>query len=198
MKKLVATLIYLICVPVWINAQTIVKMPVTQNPLFEVFTENLTAIFPEEGGEMELGADLVIKGGSGTYSYLWTDASGEILSHEGTLTVTTPGRYLLTVSDTCDCETTVAYDVTTTSVESVVKDETAIFPNPTDGFVEIKGNDIIRVVAVDMSGRMAALYQALPGQSLHEADFSKLTPGVYLLTLTDARNQSYAHRLIRK
>ena len=185
---------------VWLSAssQSIVKIPVNQNPMFEVSTNSLDVNFPEDSGDMVLGADIVIKGGSGVYRYVWTDAAGNELGRDSSLSITSPGTYILTVTDTCDCEQIVVFRALTASVDLVNNADFTISPNPTYGYIRIEGFDPCQIVAVDMSGHIAALINNEFSKPMNEADFSFLSPGVYLLTLTDAYNKSVAYRLIKK
>lgn len=180
-----------------LNAQTIVEMSVNQNPLFEVSTNSVNAVYPEEGGSMTLGADLVIAGGSGNYTYRWYDAAGNELGDGPTLTVDGEGKYLLDVSDECDCLQTVEFNVETASVKSVEGNIFRITPNPTEGYVEFGGIGAMQVCLTSMTGQLVAVLN-YDGQPMTSADLSFLTKGTYILTLTDVNGKTQVCKLIKK
>lgn len=185
----------------WLSAssQSIVKIPVNQNPVFEVSTNLLDVTFPEGAGEMVLGGEIVVKGGSGDYRYVWTDNNGNELGTTPSLSIDRTGTYLLTITDTCDCEQTVTFNVATSSINTITTSASlSISPNPTDGYIRIEGFEPCQIVAVDMAGHMAALISNDDMRPIHETNLSFLSPGLYILTLTDARGNSVACRLIKK
>ena len=65
-------------------AQTIVRMPVKQNPIFAVSTNKVELTMPTDGGGVILGGNVVIEGGSGNYSYRWYSPDGKELGNEPT------------------------------------------------------------------------------------------------------------------
>lgn len=184
----------------WLSAssQSIVRIPVVQNPVFEVSTNHLDVTFPEGSDEMVLGAEIVIKGGSGEYRYLWTDHNGKELGNTASLAIESTGTYYLTITDTCDCEQQVTFNVATSSIHLVNASALSISPNPTDGYIRIEGFEPCQIVAVDMSGHIAAFINHDDLSCITEADLSFLSPGLYILTLTDIYNNSVAYRLIKK
>jgi hypothetical protein len=179
MTKLYATLLLsLTALPLF--SQSVVTMPVRQNPVFEVSTDKVDVTVPDTADEILLGGDLVIKGGSGEYRFNWTDGKGSYLADTPELAVTSPGTYLLTISDTCECSHTVEFSVATAGVDEI-----------TDGF------EPVRITVVDMSGRMVALFTAPEGFTLADPDLSNLPSGIYILTLTDASGRNVTSRIIR-
>ncbi|MDE6078163.1 MAG: T9SS type A sorting domain-containing protein [Muribaculaceae bacterium] len=198
MKKYLLSILTLALSWTAASSQSIVSIPVNQNPLFEVFTNNLEMAYPDDMTDLILGADIVIKGGSGTYEYLWLDSDGNQLGTDPTLTVSGEGKYILTVSDTCDCEQTVTFNITSAAVDEVSAAGIGIFPNPTTGYVRIEGFQPFQIVAMDMSGHIAALINSEDGQSIQEADFSSLPSGIYLLTLSDGHGKKTVCRIIKK
>ena len=162
-------------------AQTIVRMQIQQNPPFSVVAPTLTITMPDEG--IELGADVVVTGGSGNYSYLWLDAAGRTLGTEPTLLVTLPGTYTLRVSDECQCEHQVVFDITSSALSTIYDSEAfRFYPNPTHGEVWLRGGSGIRqIAAIDMHGRLRKVATCGEGQSLTRFDLSTLPAGSYLL-----------------
>ncbi len=197
MKKILTAAAFVIACACGCAAQTIVNMPVAQNPLFEVSTNSVTVSIPDNGGAT-LGGDLAITGGSGSYTYRWYNNSGATLGSSSTLEVSGPGTYLLDIDDTCDCRQTVTFNVATAGLDDVALDSFSISPNPTDGLVEIRGFEAMQICAVSLSGKMVALIVSEDGAPIADADFSSLASGTYILCLTDRAGNNVSTKLIKK
>lgn len=179
------------------GAQSIVKMPVVQNPLFEVSTDKVEVSMPGDGGGIMLGGNLVITGGSGSYAYSWHTPEGAVLGTESTYYAETPGVYMLDITDSCDCRQTVEFNLASAGIESAEIEGLKIGPNPTDGVIYISGIEVVRVSAVDMSGRLSAVVES-NGEALESVDLTSLASGSYVLTLGCADGTTVTHRIIRK
>lgn len=178
-------------------AQSIVEINVDQNPVFEVSTNVVNATFPEDGGTMTLGADLVITGGSGNYAYRWYTPEGVELGNESTISVENEGAYKLDVTDECDCLQTVEFNVSTASVNDIRANVFHITPNPAESIVEFGGIQAEQMALTSMNGQLAAVISA-SGATFDKADVSFLAPGTYIVTLTDALGKIYTSKLIKK
>lgn len=176
-------------------AQTIVRMPVKQNPLFAVSTNKVELTMPAGGGGLILGGNVVIEGGSGNYSYRWYSPTGTELGTESTCQVNEAGTYMLDVTDSCDCLQTVEFNLASAGIGSTEVEGMKIGPNPTSGVIYISGFDAVRVAAIDMSGRLAAVAEG-DGTALESVDFSGLAQGEYILTLADGDGRMVTHRII--
>lgn len=196
MKRIVIAAITLVAAVCGCTAQSVVKMNVAQNPLFEVSTNYVTVSVPDSDSAV-LGGDLVIAGGSGNYTYRWYDAAGAQLGTEPTLAITHGGVYYLDVKDTCDCLQTVQFNVQTAGIDGVLSQDFTITPSPTDGLIAIRGIDCVQLAVTDMSGRMRMLVDR-QGDTIAEADLSALGHGQYIVTVTDAAGRSAAAIIIRK
>lgn len=181
-----------------VSSQTLVSIPVNQNPIFEVSTNRLDIAFPEGASELVLGADIVVKGGSGIYRYQWSDTAGNELGNEPYLPISESGIYLLTISDTCDCEQEVTFNIGTASVDSIDASTLKIYPNPTVGYIRIDGFEPCQIVVLDMTGHIVALINNENNQTIYEADLSHLPSGLYLLNLTDVYHNNVVYRLLKK
>ncbi|MCM1110784.1 MAG: T9SS type A sorting domain-containing protein [Clostridium sp.] len=178
------------------SAQTLVTIPVGQNPPFEVSTNHVAVAGAE--GSVILGGDLVVAGGSGQYTYRWYDADNRDLSVSPTLTVSKPGCYNLDITDACDCLQTVVFDVSTsTALDLTGADQILLTPNPTDGPVSVRGFEPVQIAAVNMAGQMVFLLDSDSGL-LTDIDFSPLQPGQYVVTLTDRNRRTVVTRLVKK
>lgn len=71
-------------------------------------------------------------------------------------------------------------------------------PNPADGIVEIEGFEPRQITLVDMSGRMVAFKAGSYGSPLCSFDVSTLSPGQYIVCMTDGYGRKATARLIRK
>lgn len=164
-----------------LKAQTVIRMPIQQNPPFSVIAPSLSIVLPDDG--ITLGADVVVTGGSGNYSYSWLDANGQVLSTEPTLHVTTPGNYTLRVNDECQCELQVTFNLTSSALASIYASEALrIYPNPTHGEVWLSARSgIVQIAAIDMHGRLQRVAACPQQEELTRFDLSKLPAGNYIL-----------------
>ena len=197
-KSIVATIMFA-AASCLCSAQSVVKIPVAQNPLFEVSTNNVAVSIPDGDSGATLGGDLVVTGGSGHYTYRWYDASNANLGSDATLSILTPGIYYLDINDTCDCLQTIEFNVTTASLDAVSMSQAiTITPNPTSGPIEIDGIDAVQIAIVSMAGRMEALIVSHDGTPIHSADLGSLAHGQYIVTLTDAQGTTSVCKLLKK
>lgn len=180
------------------GAQTIVRMPVEQNPLFEVSTSKVEISMPEDGGGVVLGGNVVVTGGSGEYAYRWYTPQGKELGTESTCMAESAGVYMLDITDSCDCRQTVEFNLTAASIEDAEVSTLHIGPNPTSGVVYIEGFDAVRIAAVDMSGRLVSVKESAGGFPITDADFTALSQGEYILTLVAADGTKAVSRLIKR
>lgn len=196
MKKLILSIALTFAAVFGCQAQSLVKMPVAQNPLFEVSTNEVN-VSAGDAPEVTLGGDLVVKGGSGSYVYRWYNNAGNNLGTDATLCVSTPGAYFLDIKDTCDCLQTVRFNVTNAGVNVITADALRLSPNPTDGPVEVAGFDAVQIAVVAMSGQMVALID-MDGEPVRSFDLSNLPAGQYIATLSDAEGHTAVARIIKK
>lgn len=199
MKKILTVTILFTSAILGCNAQSVVKIPVTQNPLFEVSTNKVAVSVPDGDTGAALGGDLVVSGGSGHYTYRWYDTAEATLGTEATLSVLSPGTYYLDIKDTCDCLQTVEFNVSIASIDDIETVQKSITPNPTGGPVEITGFDAIQITAVSMAGHMVMLFNSPDGITpIRYADFSSLPHGQYIITLTDISGATTVEKLLKK
>lgn len=181
MKKLVLLLYMLVGVVLSVRSQAVINMPFTQNPALTVSTQSAFLAFQEPG--MELGADLVITGGSGTYRYRWT-SNGAELGTEPTLYVTAMGVYSLEIFDTCDCEQTVTFHVNDGSgIESLEASACKVYPNPAADYLIVEsgtGKEMKQVSLVAANGQLVKVFADVWG-SKTMLSLDGIAPGQYLL-----------------
>lgn len=97
MKQAFAILFTLILCLTHATAQSVVTIPLRQNPPLCVIAETVTVDLPST--PITIGADVTVSGGDGTYTYKWTDSQGTVIGSASTLTITTPGEYYFQVTD---------------------------------------------------------------------------------------------------
>ncbi|MFG6396556.1 MAG: T9SS type A sorting domain-containing protein [Muribaculaceae bacterium] len=198
MKRILTAGVLSVAVALGCAAQAIVRMPVEQNPLFEVSTSKVEIAMPEEGGGVLLGGNVVVTGGSGVYTYRWYTPQGKELGTESTCMAETPGVYMLDITDGCDCLQTVEFNLTSASIDGAEIATLHIGPNPTSGVVYIEGFNAVRIAAVDMAGRLVSVVESIGGQHITDADYSALPQGEYILTLASADGAKAVYRLIKR
>lgn len=166
------------------GAQTIVDLQFKQNPLFSVSTNKVNAAL-SDFNSLTLGADLTISGGSGSYTYLWTDTDGEKLGAESTLEVSTPGTYLLTVSDLCDCKQIVEFNIESAGIEAMeIPDvELKLIGN----ILLINGSEAKQVTLFSTNGAMT--YLSVPATPASQFSLASLEPGIYVIQVVLANGK---------
>lgn len=179
------------------GAQSVVEVVVPQNPLFEVSTNVVNTGFNDSSATLTIGGNIVVKGGSGTYTYRWYTPSGNELGTDRTLTVDAVGKYLLDISDSCDCMQTIEFNVETNSVGTVEDRTVTVTPNPTSGYVEFTGFEAAQLTATNMAGQLSLLIDG-DGRVFSSANLSALAPGAYILILTDSEGKTFSSKIIRK
>ena len=197
MKSFVITSILFISITLTGHPQSIVTIPIEQNPLFEVSTNRVNISGVDLSQRLVLGGDIVVKGGSGHYTYHWHTPAGASVGTSQTITISSPGTYLLDITDTCDCMQTVDFNIESSGLSRNEMTQCAITPNPTAGPVKITGFNPVQISVVNMSGQLETLID-LNGAIIHDADFSNFSKGIYILTLTDREGKISVTRLIKK
>ncbi len=152
---------------------------VTEHPLPQVFLGKDTLICA--------GDSLLLDGGAGFFSYLWSTASTT-----RTIFVKNSGTYGVAVMDTNGC---IGYDTIIVTVDTCIgiheisNGVLTIFPNPTVGKVFINVGDMnLKSVTIELIGiRGELLYSnkvAIIDKSIKYLDLSAYTKGIYYLKIT--------------
>ena len=85
-----------------------------------------------------------------------------------------------TTSAGCDSTTYLYVIVTQTGTDDIIESANLqIYPNPTTGFVNIVGSDVIRVEVLDAVGRMVMIVE-----NSNTIDMSSLSTGAYMLRIS--------------
>lgn len=172
-----------------VNAQSLIRIPFEQNPPLVVSTESVNVTLPDGG--IELGADIVIEGGDGLYSYIWT-LDNEQVGTEATLFVTKFGTYYLEITDGKGCKRSVKFLVVDpTGIEAEQASLLSVYPTLTRGEVNIEFSldDVLNQISViSMDGKLVRVYNTASlgqtGEKLVRIDLTGLSKGRYLLVCT--------------
>lgn len=135
MKKLITSLFLIagLC----LYAQTYVKIPFNQR---QVFTVSADSVFKsiDQGNVLELGTDIEISGGSGSYSFIWSSGS-TVLGTSLVLNVNAVGEYVLNINDGSGCQTRVIYQVkVNTGIDNPESSQLSVYPLPASQFVFVR------------------------------------------------------------
>ncbi len=176
-KFLSSMMVMAIAIAPRLCAQTIINLDFKQNPIFEVSTNNVDTALPDDGTPLTLGADLTVAGGSGVYTYSWTNAQGTQLGQESALTIDAPGSYILTVSDQCNCSQEVRFNVESAGIDAATISGISLTVHGSD--IIIEGTEAIQASLFTPAGTMTALHT--PAMPTNTVSFSNTASGVYLL-----------------
>ncbi|MBS1623455.1 MAG: M4 family metallopeptidase [Bacteroidetes bacterium] len=141
-------------------------------------------------------SSVVLDAGSGYTSYAWnTGATSR------TITVTTAGTYVVTVTTGTGCTLTTAPLTIGYPTGVISPDQHAIkvYPVPSSDrvIVEMDGAEYAAVDITDLTGRLVAT-QPVSG-TRQSVNISTLESGIYMLTLKDANNSTrYTTRIIKQ
>lgn len=159
-KRNVSIFLFIAVFSLATHAQTVLKIPFNQPTVFSVTPSSIFTLLPETGN-IRLGLDAKISGGSGKYTYQWT--SGEqTLGTESTLTVDKAGIYLLLVKDEKGCQSSILYTVTgSAALTDAKKQNLKVWPNPSKGPVSIQTKtmtELENIILLTPDGKTIANY----------------------------------------
>jgi hypothetical protein len=179
------------------SAQTSLQFTVNQQPLLIVDAGKDSTVIV--GNTIRLGGNIVAAGGSGTYTYKWTPATGldSPTIARPLATVNATITYSVEVSDGSSCNrssqiTLIANQITAVSdLENVF--EITVSPNPTTGLLLIRSQKIlvdkqIQLELFDPQGRMIKQITLSGGRKLNESIIlSTSAKGIYILKLKSSK-----------
>lgn len=142
-----------------VNAQTVINISFTQYPPLKANAQTVSVEVPAEG--ITIGSDVSVEGGDGSYTYKWTNAAGQTLSTEKTLTIVQGGDYYLVVADGHQCQVSVHFVVTAT-----------------EGIAPIQMEGVSQIRLFNTKGQLVKT-------TTSTADYAEgLAPGTYVLCCT--------------
>ncbi|MBN1112944.1 MAG: T9SS type A sorting domain-containing protein [Bacteroidales bacterium] len=127
---------------------------------------------------------LIVSGGTGDYTYTWTDTLGISVTQSN---LPKAGTYTLTITDENACAVSYSNIVvpdTTVNALPIIKMASKtlqVYPNPTKGELTVSSADILdKITLVDLSGR-SLLQKKNIGESKITLNISTLPTGIYLI-----------------
>lgn len=128
--------------------QTVVKIPFKQAASFSVQPQS---VYKSLETSIDLGLEIEILGGSGSYSFSWVH-DGLVIATTPTTTISKTGTYYLTIADGEGCESTVTYSISDgASIEDQFEEkEFTIYPNPAKEIIFIKKPEFSKISKVEI------------------------------------------------
>ncbi len=166
------------------HSQTVIEFVLVQKEVFVVEPRESYYAY-QQGENLLLGSELEIHGGSGSYSFSWSN-DGANLSNEPTFTATEEGTYFLAVNDGENCEAIAVFHVGITDlIETNNEFEIKLYPNPTKNLCYItypldKLPDILSIYTLE--GQLIEILNQSGNRSqTYCFDASRLPSGHYLV-----------------
>lgn len=137
-----------------------------------------TVVVPTIGGASTGEIDLTVSGGVAPFVYSWSGPGGFSSSDED-LTGLPIGTYTVTVTDQyCGIATVevVVGELNDASVIEAPLFELSVYPNPTNGLIFIKSNEVLEIVVYNVVGEVI-----LSLKNPSQIDLSGQATGIYML-----------------
>ncbi|MBK9191385.1 MAG: T9SS type A sorting domain-containing protein [Crocinitomicaceae bacterium] len=131
--------------------------------------------------------DLTVTGGTGPYTFDWTDG-GTFSATTEDLTGLAEGAYDVTVTDANGCTTTAQVIVgSQVGVNENDQFSFTVYPNPTSGMITIKVNstDVNAIRISDATGRVVMVVNDASSQT--EIDLSAMQRGIYFVEILNGK-----------
>ncbi len=131
--------------------------------------------------------DITVTGGSGPYTFNWTNAAGQNIGNTEDLSGLFAGTYFVEIKDANGCVLAnegIVVDNTSSAVEPVWLRGAVLRPNPTNGVAQIVFSELpasdMQVIVADAAGRVV---KTLPTtqQAVVRLDCSELPGGIYMV-----------------
>jgi hypothetical protein len=144
-----------------------------------------------------------VSGGAPPYTYLWSGPDSFSANTQDIDYLVNRGTYHVTVTDVFGCEGTdssvVAGSVTVQEINAL--NTLVLFPNPSDGRVFLKGDDLDQskytVSVYSMVGKQLFMKEVdLSNQYDRVFDLSHLNPGLYFVTVSTGNTEQKTLKLI--
>lgn len=140
-------------------------------------------------------------GGTEPYTYIWSDADGNVVSTDEDLIDVFAGEYNLVVSDAigCSLELDFIIEVSTSTGEIEDEYEWTISPNPASAMLKLEYNgfDMKAVQLYDIQGRRHDLSMALTGGE-QMIDVGQLLSGIYLIAIQTTDGKLLTRRFVKQ
>lgn len=142
--------------------------------------------------------DINISGGTPPYSFSWMTEDEEFSTEED-LELLFPGIYSVLITDSQGCtfvSDSIRLDAITSSNDRYASDNLELYPNPTKGFIRIDHHDIQSFdfyEIYDVHGKRLTQDECRD----ESIDLNFLTPGLYLIHVTDNSGKSASRLFIK-
>lgn len=135
-----------------------------------------------------LGAiDITVTGGSGSYTFVWTNAAGQIIGNTEDLSGLSAGTYFVEIKDANGCVLSnegIVVDNTSSSAEPTWLHGATLQPNPTTGITRVVFNELpsadLQITISDAAGRVVKTLHTAQ-QAVIRLDCSELPGGIYMV-----------------
>jgi subtilisin family serine protease len=128
---------------------------------------------------------------SGYANYNWELNNNQLASTglDSVLIVSQNGDYTVRVTDINGCQNiSIPFSYSSTDIQNNLSGSINIFPNPTDGLININGLEgIINIEIIDVTGK--AILKSKSQSNTSKIDISDLPNGIYFVRLESAENR---------
>ncbi len=144
-----------------------------------------------------IGKPFTINAGSGFISYLWNTGSVN-----PSIVVDTTGKYAVFASDANKCTATDTINVTfikcgNTGIQDISNDKVKIFPNPSNGKLNINSNqDIAHINVYDITGKAVYKQEYTNKINQTEIDLSAINNGIYFIAVQSANGEISKSKIV--
>lgn len=135
-------------------------------------------------------AGILSVGNGDETAYQWLDCNNAFAPWIGdtlqTLVPSLNGSYAVAVTENGCTDTTSCISVANVSTELFEQENFVIFPNPSDGTIQLQSPDLKsgqQLIVSDQTGRVVHV-ETISGTGLYTVDLSNLKSGIYYLTLS--------------
>ncbi len=150
--------------------------------------------------------DVLVEGGTGTYTFVWQDSSGTIAGMSADLQTAKPGCYTLMVTDDhgCRADTTLCLEAVTASSEPANEPLVLLMPNPFSDQLILEWRETgtmhrkPRLRCWHVSGREmeASMVETAPGR--YVLDTSRWPAGTYILRLERQPSAPFVWKVVKQ
>jgi hypothetical protein len=128
---------------------------------------------------------IIIEGGKLPYIFQWKDSSGKLISSSQNLINVTFGSYEIIVTDNNGCSTSKIFNISNfiTKNEELKVLNIKIFPNPTNGVLNIEYDKDLGSVDLLMYNENGKFIKNLPLNNNNQIDLSECFSGIYFIKI---------------
>ncbi|HER09006.1 MAG TPA: T9SS type A sorting domain-containing protein [Bacteroides sp.] len=196
-EKYIPTLVLILVFAMARGQEININVPLSQPRLLEV--EAGPDVRDYTGGEVTLGEEVVVTGGTPDFIYRWEDGSGNTWTGE-LITVSGYGDYILTVTDAnrcTDADAITVIDAVTASMRT--PDQHPLYPNPANGMVSIPPEGLSGQITLEITATTGSVvFQKKiekTGPDPVPLEIGHIPPGMYLVRISDGQH-TVLHTLV--